>query len=71
MAAGLFFTIPLFVLLYLKLEAKEGWLLSLSLTAGAMLFLIGLFDQVLRTHWLLPMIPWPEALLKSVLPWVS
>ena len=68
---GFFVTVPLFVLLYLKLEAKEGWLLSLALTVGALIFLIGLFEQVLKTHWPLPLIPWPEAMLKGVLPGVN
>jgi len=67
---GFFITVPLFVFFYLKLEAKEGWRFSFSLAAVALLFLIGLFDQILHTHWLRPLIPWPEAMLKSVLPWV-
>ena len=68
---GFFVAIPLFAFFYLKLEAKESWLLSLSLTAAAMLFLIGLFEKILHTHWLKPLLPWPETLLKSVLPWVN
>lgn len=67
---GFFVTVPLFVFLYLKLEAKEGWLLSFWLTAAALVFLIGIFEQILHTHWPQPLIPWPEAMLKSVLPWV-
>jgi len=67
---GFFVTVPLFTFCYLKLDAKEGWGLSLSLTGAALLFLIGLFDQILHTHWLKPLLPWPEMLLKSALPWV-
>ena len=68
---GFFISVPLFVFLYLKFEAGEGWLLSLSLTLGILLFLVGLFDMVLNTHWLEPVIPWPEAVFKSVLPGVN
>lgn len=68
---GFFISIPLFVLLYLKLEAREGWLLSLSLTAGILLVLIGLFDIVLNTHWLEPVIPWPETIFKSIFPFLT
>ena len=67
---GFFVTVPLFIFFYLKLEAKEGWLLSLALALAILLFLIGLFDQILHTHWPRPLILWPEAMLKSVLPWV-
>ena len=68
---GFFLSIPLFVLLYLKLEAKEGWVLSLCLTVGALVFLVGLFDLILNTHWIEPVIPWPETIFKSVLPGVN
>lgn len=68
---GFFIAVPLFTFLYLKLEAKEGWRLSLTLAGAALLFLIGLFEQVLHTHWLKPLLTWPETIFKSVLPWVN
>jgi hypothetical protein len=68
---GFFISIPFFVVLYLKLEAREGWLLTLSLTVGVLIFLIVLFEMVLNTYWLLPVIPGPEAVFKSLLPGVK
>lgn len=40
--------VPLFVFLYLKLGAKEGWILSALLTAAVWVFFYGLFDQLLH-----------------------
>lgn len=68
---GFFISIPLFSLLYLRFQAKEGWLLSTSLTLGACLFLIGLFDQLLHIAWPQPLLPWPEMLLKILIPWIA
>jgi hypothetical protein len=68
---GFFIAIPLFGFLYLKLQAKEGWLLSLALTLGSFIFLVGLFDQVLHIAWPDPLLPLPEAVLKWLLPWLA
>ena len=65
---GFFITIPLFSLFYLKFQAGEGWLLSLTLTVGVTIFFIGLFDQILHVAWPEPLIPAPETLLKSLFP---
>ena len=48
--------VPLFVLLYLKLEAREGGLLSVVLTAAVWALFYGLFDRLLH-------LPFPEGLL--------
>lgn len=48
--------VPLFVFLYLKLEANEGWTLSVVLTAAVWLFFYGLFDQLLH-------LPFPQGWL--------
>jgi hypothetical protein len=68
---GFFISIPLFAFLYLKLQAKEGWLVSSALTLGVFVFFIGLFDQVLHILWPDPLLPLPENLLKSLLPFVD
>ena len=68
---GFFLSVPLFTFLYLKLQAREGWILSLVLTAAILIFLIGLFDQILHVAWPQPLLPWPEAILKLLLPWVD
>jgi len=48
LAAGFPLAVPLFVFLYLKLEGKEGWLLTLSLTVAAGLFMQGVFNRLLH-----------------------
>jgi len=53
---GFFVAVPLYSFLYLKLEAKEGWWLSLALTFAVFLFFVGLFDQILHLHWSSPLI---------------
>jgi len=45
---GFPFAVPLFVLLYLKLEAKEGWILSGVMTAAVWALFYGLFDRLLH-----------------------
>jgi len=53
---GFNLAVPLFVLLFLKLQGKEGWSLSLILTGLAWGFFFTLFIRVLHT-------PFPEGLL--------
>ena len=48
---GQLIAMPLFVFLYLKVGSKEGWILSLALTACAIAFLYGVFDQVIHASW--------------------
>lgn len=57
---GFPFAVPLFVFLYLKLVGKEGWVLTLLLTALSWLFMEGLFDRLLH-------IPFPEGWIFSAL----
>jgi hypothetical protein len=45
---GFAIAVPLFVFLYLKLQAQEGWLFCASFTAGAWAFFYGLFDRLLH-----------------------
>lgn len=68
---GFFITVPVFTLLYLKYQAREGWPLTLWLTAGMLVFFVGVFDQILHIHWLEPLIAGPENLLKSLMPWLG
>jgi hypothetical protein len=48
--------VPLFVLLYLKLQGKEGWIFSAVFTAAVWLFFYGLFDHLLH-------LPFPDGWL--------
>ena len=68
---GFFITVPLFTLLYLRYQAKEGWRLTLWLTAGMLVFFVGVFDQTLHIHWLEPVITAPESFLKVLMPWLG
>jgi hypothetical protein len=45
---GFLWAVPIFVFLYLKLAGKEGWVLTISLTACSWLFMEGLFDRLLH-----------------------
>ena len=45
---GFFVSIPVFFFLYLKVRSREGWTLSLILTAVALFIAWGLFDQLLH-----------------------
>lgn len=68
---GFFLTVPLFTLLYLKYQAREGWPLTLWLTAGMLVFFVGVFDQILHIHWLEPVIAGPENFLRVLMPWLG
>jgi hypothetical protein len=48
LTVGFLLAVPLFVFLYLKLAGKEGWLLTLSLTAVSWLFMEGVFNRLLH-----------------------
>jgi hypothetical protein len=50
--------VPLFVFLYLKVQGKEGWVLSVVFTAAVGLFFYGLFDRLLH-------LPFPEGWLRA------
>ena len=65
---GFFIAIPVFAFLYLKFQAGEGWLFSLLATVGVIIFVVGLFDQILHVAWPEPLFPAPENLLKAVFP---
>src|SRR5262245_6128419 len=53
---GFAIAVPLFVFLYLKLEGKESWLLSVVFAAAAWGFFYGLFDLLLH-------LPFPQGWL--------
>ncbi|MFQ5916777.1 MAG: tripartite tricarboxylate transporter TctB family protein [Candidatus Binatia bacterium] len=55
---GFSISIPVVAFLYLKVQSREGWMLSLVLTAAAWLLYWGLFERVLR-------LPFPEGKIFS------
>jgi hypothetical protein len=50
--------VPLFMLLYLKLQGREGWAVSIALTAAVWALFYGLFDKLLH-------LPFPAGLLQQ------
>lgn len=50
--------VPLFVLLYLKLQGREGWGISMAITLGTWALFYGLFDLMLH-------LPFPAGWLLS------
>ena len=58
---GLLPAILIFLVGYLRIEAKEGWKMTLSVGLGAWLISYLLFHQLLR-------VPWPAAVLGDLLP---
>ena len=59
---GFSYMVPLFVFLYLKLQSRESWGLSIGLTAGAWLIFWGLFNQLLK-------LPFPPGKVMDWLGW--
>ena len=57
---GFSYSIPVAMLLYLKLAGKEKWPLAIAVTFFTWLFVYGLFERVLS-------IPFPEGLLVSLI----
>jgi hypothetical protein len=53
---GYFYSVPLLVFLYLKVQSRESWTLSIALTAGAWLSFWGLFERLLH-------LPFPQGML--------
>jgi hypothetical protein len=56
--AGFAIAVPLFVFLYLKLQGREGWVLSIVMTAAIWGVFYGLFDLMLH-------LPFPAGWLVS------
>jgi len=53
---GFFYSVPLLVFLYLKVQSREKWPLSIALTAVAWIFFWALFDRLLH-------LPFPQGAL--------
>ena len=57
-AVGFLIAVPLFVFLYLKLQGREGWGMSVAITAGTWGFLYGVFDRLLH-------LPFPDGWIQT------
>lgn len=60
---GLIPTVPIFIVAFMRVEGRERWTLTLTMALIMMLFVYGLFDQLLA-------IPWPGSLLGDTFPWL-
>jgi hypothetical protein len=60
---GFSYCVPLIVFLYLKVQSRERWPLTIALTAVAWIFFYGLFDRLLH-------LPFPDGELFTWLGWV-
>ena len=60
---GFILTVPLFVLLYLRVQAREAWGLTLVYTIAVLIFLLGLFHYILH----IPQVPLNPYLYPSTL----
>ncbi|MDP2354923.1 MAG: tripartite tricarboxylate transporter permease [Beijerinckiaceae bacterium] len=61
---GIIPTVPLFVVLYMRLEGPESWKLVVPQAIGLTVFIWFVFDQLLT-------IPWPPTFLGSWAPWLK
>jgi len=68
---GFFIAVPLYTFLYLKVQARERWLMSIGLTLATFIFFDLLFDQILHLPWPRPMIEWPEQFIRSSIPQID
>jgi hypothetical protein len=68
MLVGLVLSAPLFVWLYLTVQAREKWWISLIWTGFTLLFLLGLFHYVLHVPWPQGAIPGPQ---ERFLEWIG
>lgn len=65
---GFFLSVPFFIFVYLKFQAREECLLSLALTAATFVFLVDIFELIRHVSRPQPLVPWPEAILNALLP---
>ena len=59
---GLIPTVPIFVITFMRVEAREPWKIVIPMALFMCLFIYALFDQLLT-------IPWPGSYLGDFVPW--
>ena len=60
---GFILSVPLFLLLYLRLQARESWKVAVTYMVVMMVFMIGVFEMVLHIPWPPGLIDAPQALI--------
>jgi hypothetical protein len=58
---GLIPTVPIFIIAFMRLEAREPWRIVLPMAMIMTVFIYALFDQLLA-------IPWPQTIIGNMLP---
>jgi hypothetical protein len=58
---GLIPTVPIFVVTFMRVEAREPWRIVIPMAAFMTVFIYGLFDQLLA-------IPWPQTIVGNLFP---
>ena len=61
-AVGLIPTVPLFIVLFMRIEGRERWVLTIGMAIFMTALVYIVFDQLLT-------IPWPATLLGDHWPW--
>jgi len=64
---GFVVSIPLFVCLYLSIQAREKWSIVLIGTAAIITLEVGLFHKVLHVYWAQPVFPFLKDAVFSVI----
>jgi hypothetical protein len=59
---GLIPTVPIFIICFMRVEAREPWKIVLPMATFMCIFIYALFDQLLT-------IPWPGSFLGDAIPW--
>ncbi len=65
---GFIISVPLFTWLYLVVEGREKWWVSLIYTALAQAFLLGLFHYTIHFPWPEGLVNWPQ---EMILEWLG
>ncbi len=65
---GFIISVPLFVLLYLLIQAREKLWVALVYTGSMLIFLLGVFHQVLHIPWPPGVFPGPQ---EMILVWIG
>lgn len=63
---GFIISVPLFLLLYLSIQARESWNVIITYTIVMFVFLIGVFEMVLHIPWPPGIFDGPQAFILSL-----
>lgn len=64
---GIMISVPLFILLYVKLSSHEGWRVTLVGVGFILGLEIGVFHFIMHLPWGVPMLPQPQEVLLDLL----